>query len=225
MRRVLLSILTLSLLLLGCRKDGFIPYTGQEMGQIQNGAILTDDGVRLVIGGNPENYDIRTDRRVLVLYQTTAIGTDGSFTIDLKELRETTITDPVPASEPVGLVSDDPVQISNAWFSGGYLNLAVAYSGTDPALHAFPMTFENDGKRTILRLYHDSRETVPPDTEQKQACLCFPMEAVAAAFPAPSEKSETAVIPILLQWRWYEDNNPSSQTVLYEKEGSYPAKH
>ena len=184
MRRFVLAILPLVLLLGSCRKDGFVAYSGQEMGRVQNGTILTDEGLKLVVGGNPENYDIRTDRRVMIRYQTTDIGSDGTYTIDLQELWETVVSDPIPASEPVGLVSDDPVRIADAWFSGGYLNMTVAYAATDPALHTFPMSFDNDGKRAVLRLYHDARETVPSDAELKQACLCFPMEAVAAAFPA-----------------------------------------
>ena len=223
MRKVLSAILTLSLLLTGCRKDDFVAYSGMEMGQVQNGTILTDEGLTLIVGGNPGNYDVRTGRRVLIRYQTTAIGDDGSYTVDLQELWETAVSDPVPASDPIGLVSDDPVQITEAWFSGGYLNLMVAYAYTDPALHAFPLSFENDGKRAVLHLYHDARETVPSGTELKQACLCFPMEAIAATFP--SDKSKTTVIPVLLQWRWYEDNDPSRQTVLFGKEGSYRAKH
>ena len=223
MRRLALAVLSLVLLLGGCRKDGFVPYFGQEMGQFLSGSILTDEGVKLVIGGNPENYDIRTDRRVLVRYQTTAIGTDGSYTIDLQELWDAAVSEPVPASEPIGLVSDDPVRIGDAWFSGGYLNMTVSYACIDPALHSFRMSFDNDGKRAVLRLYHDARETVPSDTEPKQACLSFPMEAVAAAFP--SDKSKTTAIPVLLQWRWYEDNDPSRQTVLYGEESTYRAKH
>ena len=225
MKKFLVLLLPLFLLLSGCRKDGFVPYSGQEMGLIQNGSILTDEGVRLIIDGNPENYDILTSRRVLVSYKTTSIGSDRTYTIDLQELMETTVSDPIPVSEPLGLVSDDPVRISEAWFSGGYLNLTVAYAGIDPALHTFPLRFDIDGKRAVLRLYHDARESVPSDTEPKQACLCFPMEAVAAAFPAPADKSKTTVIPVLLQWRWYEDDDPSRQTVLYVKEGTYRAKH
>ena len=225
MRKILLAILSLSLLLSGCRKDDFVSYSGMEMGQVRSGSILTDEGVKLIIGGNSENYDIQTDRRVLFRYQTTEIGSDGSYTIDLQELWETTVSEPIPASDPVGLVSDDPVRIFDAWFSGGYLNLTVAYAGIDPALHAFPLTFENDGKRAVLRLYHDVQETVPAGTELKKACLCFPMEAVTATFPAPADKSKTVVIPILLRWRWYEDDDTSRQTVLHEKQGGYRTKH
>lgn len=221
MKRVLLLLLILLLLAPGCRKNGFVPYSGKEMGQVVDGSILTDEGVKLVVDGNTGNYDIHTARRVLVRYQTTAIGTDGSYTIDLQELWETTLSDPTPASDPVGVVSDDPVRLDEAWFSGGYLNLSVAFPAVNPALHSFPMSFAIDGKEAVLRLYHDAREEVPSNAELKQACLCFPMKAITAAYPAPSDGSKSFLVPILLQWRWYGQNEDAQTVILYEKESSY----
>ncbi len=223
MRKILPLLLTLLLLAAGCRKEGFVPYSGQEMAQVLNGTFTTDEGVKLVVDGNAGNYDIHTARRVLVRYQATAIGTDGSYTIDLQELWETTITDPFPASDPVGVLSDDPVRIDEAWFSGGYLNLTVAFPAVDSALHDFPLSFAIDGKKAVLRLYHDAREDVPSNVELKQACLCFPLKDITAAYPAPSDGSKTMVVPVLLQWRWYGQEEDAQTVILYEKEGSYRA--
>ena len=221
MRKTLPLLLTLLLLAAGCRKEGFVPYSGQEMAQVLSGTLTTDEGVKLVVDGNSGNYDVNTSRRVLVRYQTTSLGTDGSYTIDLQELWETTVANPFPASDPVGVVTDDPVRIDEAWFSGGYLNLRVAFPAVDPALHDFPMSYAIDGKKAVLRLYHDARENVPSNAELKQAFLCFPLKDVTSAYPAPSDGSKTWVIPVLLQWRWYDREEDTQTVILYEKEGSY----
>ena len=223
MKRILIALLV-PLLLTGCRKDGFLSYTGRETGYIQDGVFTTDEGVKLVVEGNGRNYDIRSGRRVLVGYQITAIGTNGSYTIDLQELLETVTVVPVPASESIGLVTDDPVLVDEAWFSGGYLNMTVSYGGKDASLHSFPMTYETDGKQTVLRLYHDARESVTANTDGLQTCLCYPMAQVATAYAAAMAdrpKANTSAIPVLLRWRWYENNDASRPAILFEKEGSF----
>lgn len=222
MIRHLLYALIPLLLLAGCRKDDTVRYTGTEMGQVQNGVIVSDNQVRFVVEDNPGNFDLLTGRRVLFSYRTLAPGTDDSFRIELVDLHETVITDPVPADEPIGVVSDDPVDIEDAWFSGGYLNIAVVYRGTDPTRHDFPLTYLSDEKELTLRLYHDNRETAAPENAVIHAYLCFPLEAITEAYCTGTDKSieNVSTIPVTLQWLWYKEDG-SSQTELYRQSGQY----
>ena len=143
MRKALLLLLV-PLILSGCRKEGFVPYAGKETGQVRNGVIVTDNGVNLVVDANPGNYKLTTDRRVVVSYKATASDGPDTYRIDLEELWETSRIEPI--AEPSGEHYDDPVRIDEAWFSGGYLNVEVAYDGTEPSLHLFPATYEKYGR-------------------------------------------------------------------------------
>ena len=225
MRKSILLLL-IPLLLAGCRKEGFVPYTGLEAGQICDGVITTDGGVRLVIDSNPGNYNITTGRRVLASYKATAAEGDKSYRIDLEELRETSVVEPVPSSEPRGVLSDDPVRIDEAWFSGGYLNVGIAYNGTDPAHHRFPATYEIAEGKVVFRIWHDAWENFPARDPLQRAFLCYPLDSLTKEYmdlnPGAGKKKNPA-IPVLLQWRWYAQEGETTQDeiILYEKEGTF----
>ena len=222
MRKVLLFLLV-SLILSGCRKEGFVPYTGLETGQVRNGVIVTDNGVNLVVDANPGNYKLTKDRRVVVSYKATASDGPDTYRIDLEELWETSRIEPI--AEPSGEHYDDPVRIDEAWFSGGYLNVDVSYDGTEPSLHLFPATYEIADGKILFHIMHESRE----DHSAKnylRSFLCFPLEALTKDYmdrnPEAAKKNNPP-IPFLLRRRWYEikDDNPQDKIILYEKEGTY----
>ena len=222
MRKVLLFLLV-SLILSGCRKEGFVPYTGLETGQVRNGVIVTDNGVNLVVDANPGNYKLTKDRRVVVSYKATASDGPDTYRIDLEELWETSRIEPI--AEPSGEHYDDPVRIDEAWFSGGYLNVDVSYDGTEPSLHLFPATYEIADGKILFHIMHKSRE----DHSAKnylRSFLCFPLGTLTKEYmdmnPSATNKKHPA-IPFLLQWRWYaqEGDTPQGEIILYEKEGTY----
>ena len=214
MRKLLLA---LSLLLFAaCAKDGGVRYTGLEMGQLCSGIFTTDQQVQLTVSDNPSGYDLQTDRRVMARYQ--ALPGEGGLTISLTELWETVTLSPAPVTEAPGLVTDDPVRLEDAWFSGGYLNIGLRYEGSDPDLHRFALTYAAEAGKMTLRLYHDNRETAREDGS-RHIYLCFPLEPVTEAF-RKEVSADAKRIPILLSWNGYGDQDQSSPEIL-RQEGNY----
>lgn len=223
MRKVLL-LMIVPLLLTGCRKEGFVPYAGMETGQVRSGVILTDNGVRLVVDANPGNYNLTTDRRVVVSYKTTAFDGADTYRIDLEELWETSYIEPL--AEPTGETYEDPVRIDQAWFSGGYLNVDVAYSGTLPLNHLFPAAYEIVDGKVFFIIKHGARNDTTPKDPLLRSFLCFPLETLTKEYldlnPDVAKKKNPA-IPFVLQWHWYalDGDNIQDEIILYEKEGTY----
>lgn len=209
MRKIILG---LSLFLLaGCAKDDGVRYAGFEMGQLQGGILTTDQQVRLTVADNPAGYDLQTDRRIMARYQALSAGN-----ISLTELWETVTL--IPSADAPGLVTDDPVRLDDAWFSGGYLNIGLRYEGSDPDLHRFPLTFAVEAGKMMLRLWHDNRESTPSD-DVRHVYLCYPLQAITDAYRKQGA-ADAKRIPVVLSWQGYDDTGQGSPTLL-RQEGNY----
>ena len=213
MRRLLPVLLGLLLLSAACTKEDGLRYSGLEMGQLCKGIFTTDRQIALSVTGNPSGYDLQSDRRIMARYQ--AFSDKGETTISLLELWETVTVLPAPAGDAPGLVTDDPVSMEDAWFSGGYLNLGLRFKGNDPDLHHFSLAFSNEQGKMLLRLFHDNRENVRTD-DNRHAYLCLPLETVTEAFR--KETPDAKLVPIVLSWMGY---NAEGTADLLRQEGNY----
>lgn len=223
MRRFLTLHILLSLLLLtGCRQEEAPLYSGFEMGWVRQGAITTDQQVKLAVRENPSDYDLTTERRVMARYQTFSKDHAGAYQVDLQELWETQVLPPLPASEPTGLITDTPVLVDDAWFSGGYLNAHLRFHGTEMDRHRFQLVFSATNGRMHLRLYHDDQEQTQGAT-LLHTYLCFPLDRITATF-RNEVAADAKIIPLLLQWTGYaldDHGNPTGKAEPRSQEGNY----
>ena len=204
----------------GCNKQDSTYFSGIETGYLSAGRFTTDNGATMKIDGNEGNFDILSPRRVMLSYETHPVVSPYDVTIDLRGLWDALIIEPVPASDIPEDAADAPVQVSDAWFSGGYLNILAGFAGTDPALHTFSIALTVNANDAILRLRHDGGEET--STEWQDVFLSIPMADVVQAFDqlgASLGLKPATQVPVLLQWTWYE--HEGGPAVLLEKEGSF----
>lgn len=126
--------------------------------------------------------------------------------------------DPVYAGsiEEGGTAGDDPVKVTQAWISGGYLNSYINLLLRNPSEvdHDFNLVYD-DSRSTSDTLYfrmcHDAKGETPDDTGLSVAhfvtagtYVSFPIESILPQ----SDKSKT----VYLEWEWFDSDDGSYST-------------
>lgn len=221
MRKPLIILMAvLSALFAGCNKQDSTTFGGTETGFLSAGRFTSDNGVTMKVDGNEGNFDILSSRRVMLSYETHPVVSPYDVTIDLRGLWDAVIVEPVPFDDIPEDAADAPVQVTDAWFSGGYLNILAGVPYTDPALHTFSLAYAVNANNAILRLRHGSTEE--STTGWQEVFISIPMADIVLAFDqfgASLGLKPATQIPVLFQWTWYEKID--GPAVLLEKEGSF----
>lgn len=215
MKRMILALLSGLFLLSGCHKSDSVIYSGIEAGHIASGVFTTDNGVRMTVVGNEAKLDVNTSRRVLVSYKTHPLTGEGAVDIDVNGIWDAGIIVPSPVEGLPQDPSGSPVQVTDAWFSAGYLNILATYPYDKLEQHetTAAYTVGTDGIR--IRLQHEG--TV--GNNQEDVFLCIPMEAPVNAWREIQKPQAPFPVSVLLQWSWYAlENGP---LMLYERKGAY----
>ena len=209
------------LLFAGCVKKDSVTYSGLEAGTIQSGIFTTDNGVEMTVVGNVGKFDVNSSRRVLVEYTTHSELDAKHVDIDINGLWDAQI---LPIISPEALPKepvDSPIQISDAWFNAGYLNLLASIEGKDVSKHLIMAAYSVSADGITFRLYHDG--TADPSDSVQDIFACVPMDEVATTYEHCCQaigKKTIFPAPVLLQWSWYvlDEKGP---LMLYERRGSY----
>ena len=227
MKRLIAIISALAavfLLIAGCTKKDSVTYSGLEAGNIRSGIFTTDNGVEMNVVGNAGKFDVNTERRVLVEYTTHSASDTQHVDIDINGLWDAQIVPIMSMSAVSKDVVDSPIQIADAWFNAGYLNLLASVEGQDVSQHLVmaSSTFTDSG--ITLRLYHDgSHDKGAQSGAVQDFFTCMPMNDVVGDYleycRSVGKKAATP-IPVLLQWTWYvlDEKGP---VMLYERKGTY----
>ncbi len=158
MKRLIAIISALAavfLLIAGCTKKDSVTYSGLEAGNIQSGIFTPDNGVEMTVVGNDGKFDVTTDRRVLVEYTTHSASDTQHIDIDINGLWDAQ-TVPIMSMSAVSKdVVDSPIQIADAWFNAGYLNLLASFEGKDVSKHLIMAAYDISENGITFRLYHD----------------------------------------------------------------------
>lgn len=224
MKKLILSLLVTLLALAGCDKKDPATYSGMEAGFLSAGIFTTDNGTRMTIVGNEEKYDVSTARRALVSYTTHPITDPGHINIDLLALMDAGILLPSRTDGLDDTPAGSPVQVTDAWFSAGYLNLLASFQGKEGGKHRLSTTYTADADGMVIRLLHESTETVTAETRsQLNLFLSIPMDEPVLSYDqfaiSLGKQHGTYPAPVLLQWTARTlENGPLT---LYERKGSY----
>ena len=222
----LLALLTVVTVLAGCNKSHSAIYTGTECGFIDNGVFTSDYQVKMTVVGNERKYDVTAPRRVLISYETQPATADASgYDIDLLGLMDAVIREPSSAEALDNQPAGAPVQVSNAWFSGGYLNLLVTVEGkADKAGdHQFSARYTADENGLVIRFLHESGETASLTADERISMfLSIPLsEAVLSWEHACLAVGKKAAYPVSVTLQWTDYVLEGGPLNLYEKQGSY----
>ena len=221
MKKLIYFLLPVLALLSGCNRQNSVTYFGLEAGTISAGVFTTDEGVKMTVVGNEDNFDVTTTRRVMVRYETHPITDFEKIDIDVLALMDAGI--PMPTS--VDVISEDPdgtaLQVSDAWFSADYLNILATFSGKNPALHSFSVVYKADENGVTFRISHDGTQ----DTADGNALSCFlsipvydPMLSYESQALASGLKNPWPA-PVVLQWT--STTLETGPLTVYERKGSY----
>ena len=222
MKKLILILLPL-MLLFGCNKQDSVIYSGVEAGTIQAGVFTSDNFTKMNVVGNDGKFDVGTERRVLISFRTHPITESNRIDINLLGLWESTSL--VPAS--VGTHPDgpdgSPLEVADAWFAMGFLNILASYTGSDESLHALSATYTASESDITIRLHHDGSQDTAAGGKAVELFLCIPMYDPLVSYDqhaiAAGKKQGVYPAPVLLQWTSHTiDGGPLT---LFERKGSY----
>ena len=221
MRKLILALAALALLA-GCSKKD-VTYTGKESGFIQNGVFLSDGNVKMTIMGNERNYDIDSPRRVLIAYETCPGMDDGNIGIDLQGMMAAIIREPSHVETMDENPSETPIQVSDAWFSGGYLNILASARVVVYDKHQCSATYTADENGIVIRLTHSSAETVTAGSGQMaNVFLSLPMEDPVLTWEHCCQAvGKKAVFPVPVLFQWTDNVVEAGPVTLCERKGTY----
>ena len=128
------------------------------------------------IVGNEGKFDVHTNRRVLVSFQTRPMTDSNRIDIDLLGLWESTSLAPVPAESLPGGPDGSPLQVSDAWFAAGYLNILASYTAHDESLHTLDAVYSASESAIVIRLRHDGMQDTAKGDKVVDLFLCIPMD-------------------------------------------------
>lgn len=233
-----------ALLLAACQRDDTLLYQMTALGMVQDGTIVTDEGLSFYIQEQTCEGRIDTMSRVYftcdVLTQRPA---KNAYDIRLTALKAPLTKAPLLQSEleaaaaEAGLATfskapyhdafvagfgmaiqagslppvkssgaadalklpleDDPIDLTRAWFSGGYLNMIFRIpSDGRETVHRLNLVWNDTAPRDTIRLrfFHDDQRPEPlkDTTSWLQGIVCFQT--------APFDPALGSALPVRLQW-------------------------
>jgi len=220
-----LYLLSLAVLLtaVSCaEQDTTIAYGDTEFGMLDNGKILTDNGISLTIVENQSSMRSDTTCRVYIVCDVLNANASGGYDIRLTNAAAVLTKDILDSSTlPSEGFQDDPIRIWNAWYAGGYLNLGITFLVHNPAKDIHKINLVRDesaGSGALkLRLYHDAGADAVADlaVEEFGAVNSYVSFRLAPLITAGEQT------PLTLEWNWYSDlESLDGETEIYSMEGS-----
>ena len=224
MKRLIFPILlSLLLLLPACSKQDSVTYSGMEAGTMNAGVFTSDNNTKMTVIGNEGNFDVLSSRRVLISYVTHPVTDPTHIDIDLQGLLDAAIVLPDAVESLPEDPDGSPLQVTDAWFSTGYLNILISFPGADASKHSVTSSFCTGEEGVTVRLHHDaSTDTVSGD-KVVTAFLSVPINDLRASYEAFARskglKQAEYPMPVTLQWSArVSENGPLA---IYERKGSY----
>ena len=225
MKRLILPILLPILLFLlpACSDGNYVIYTGMEAGMMDSGVFTSDENTKLNVVGNEGNYDVRSPRRVLISYETHQITDPNRIDIDLKGLVDAAIVLP----DPVETIPEDPdgsaMQVTDAWFGGGYLNILISFPGVDASKHAITSSFNTGEDGVTVRLHHDASTDTATGNKAISAFLSIPVYDLQASYEAYARSigQQKAIYPMPVILQWSARTMEGGPMSVYERKGSW----
>ena len=194
-----------------------------EAGMMDSGVFTSDENTKLNVVGNEGNHDVRSPRRVLISYETHQITDPNRIDIDLKGLVDAAIVLP----DPVETIPEDPdgaaIQVTDAWFGGGYLNILISFPGTDASKHAITSSFNTGEDGVTVRLHHDASTDTATGNKAISAFLSIPVYDLQASYEAYARSigQQKAIYPMPVILQWSARTMEGGPMSVYERKGSW----
>lgn len=127
--------------------------------------IHTDYGNRLdILNDGSVNFNFSEGTRVVACYEVDGVPVDTTYTIYLRTIMKVLTKSPVSLSlltpEETENIGDDPVNLVEAWFGRGYLNINFELFRNNPTvLHFINLVYDDAGSsddQLVFELRHNA---------------------------------------------------------------------
>lgn len=203
---MLFAMVSLSLVFSSCSDDEKYVYVSPahtlsvSMGVADGGNIITDKGNVLIPDKSSVGHDLTDGERVFVSSNILEREDENTYRVRINRYHQLLTKDIVRSSETKDEeLGDNPIQVKDAWFGGGYLNirLGLEYNSSSKTSHLVNVVYDDvksNSDTVFLALRHNAfADTVR--TKVGTATASFNMEDMMAG--------KDSKVYVRLRWQWY----------------------
>ena len=228
-RMTLIAAAAICFAAVSCNKDNTIQYNNTTMGNVVDGAYVSDQGNIFHIAEQTCSGKIDTMKRALTVCDVlnkTEGGKDNEYDVRMNRILQVLVKDIAPAGTEVeeDVKVEHPVNIDQLWISGGYINMYITFpfNEANKAKHMINLVQQESKEAGTyeLRLTHNAFEdALTPDSDIWQ----YKLSGGYVSFPINSFMKEDEAI-IKISWKGFNTNNfvtTQDQTIQgrYKKDG------
>ena len=209
--KTLLAAFASLALIMSCEEDTTLRYGNVTMGNMVEGTFISDQGNIFNVVEQTCKGDLSEHERSLIICDVLQKTDDKTYDIKLHRIERVLAKPSVPQSAATDEMQiEDPVDIYDAWCSGGYLNMYIVFyvkSGSETAHFINLIQDESTAKEGVysFTLKHNAYGEVPGEENPTMilagAYVSFPLSEIV--------KEDTAEIG--LQWKWYAPENTDGE--------------
>ncbi len=219
------GLLCLSAVTTSCERDKTLLYNNITMGNVVEGQYVTDNGNIFNVVEKYVSVSLDTLNRVYTICDIlnhTEGGKSNEYDVRLKMYIEPLVKAPYVltqmSQEQIDKLGKDPIKITSAWFSGGYLNLqfTIEYKEGSAVEHPIYLVYDDEhstGDVLYLYVYHDAKG----ESLKNGYSSAILTGTGFASFPmAGIIDKDASRVDFSLTWNWYQNDTPSSDGLIKE---------
>lgn len=198
-----LMVTLLAFSTISCKKDSTL-YNNLTMGNVIDGRFVSDQGnifniIEQTCGGR-----IDTMKRAIVVCDILNVtkGTANEYDVRLNQLSKVLTKKPVHIDEAQGDIERrDPLNVSEVWYSGGYLNLCIQIpiKPGSKTRHLINLVYEkNDDGSLAFDIRHNAFGDI---MEGNSGAISFIGSYVSFPIKEIIDKDSDDIV---ITWKWYE---------------------
>lgn len=203
---MLLYVVSLPLLLSSCSDDEKYVYVSPahtvsvSMGVADGGNIITDKGNVLVPDKYSVGHDLTDGERVFINCNVLGREGENTYRVRINRYHQLLTKDIVVGSQTEEKeLGHTPIQVKDAWFGGGYLNvrLGMEFNPSSNTSHLVNVVYD-DVKSTSDTIFLTLRHNAFADTIRTRigaATASFNLENIMSA--------KDSKVYVRLRWQWY----------------------
>ena len=185
--------------------DDTLYYNNLTMGNIVDGKFISDQGNTFNIVEQNCSGVLAKEKRAIVLCDVLneTEGATDEYDVRLNLFATVLEKAAVEASEATEeILVQDPIQITELWFSGGYINMQIRshVKKEDSQKHLINLVYSKDADgKYIITLHHNGYDEVYSEETADDLVLGG---AAYVSFPLSFIEEDAATF--ILNWKWYE---------------------
>lgn len=221
---ICLAAMTAAALINSCEKDNTLLYNNLTMGNIVNGVFISDQGNKFNIVGADYPEGFMEWQRAFILCDVlnkTAEGEDNEYDIRLIQAVKVLTKDVVELADVTNeMTTQDPIQIENAWISGGYINLLISFPTTPESSASHLINLVHEGEYNFTLRHNAFGDKIQPDQTAD-----YVMAGGYVSFPLNTFITEKEA-DFSICWTWYKSESAglSSSTEVKTLKAKYTSE-